>query len=126
MRLLLDTQVVLWVLTDDPRLSEDARKLLRAPATDVYYSIASLWEIAIKHSLGRFVHSPGSVGDGMKESGYQRLAIADEHLNRLVTLPLHHRDPFDRMLIAQADSEPLKLVTCDRLLQAYGSSVLLV
>jgi PIN domain nuclease of toxin-antitoxin system len=114
------------VLTDDPRLSKEARQLLLTPAKDVYFSVASLWEIGIKFGLGRLDFSPATVGTGMKDSGYQRLQITDDHLQRLVTLPHHHRDPFDRMLIAQADSEPLKLVTSDQLLQVYGSMVLVV
>jgi len=125
-RLLLDTQIMLWMLTDDPRLSASARELMRTPARNVHFSVASLWEIGIKHSLGRMVISPAVVSDAMRDSGYQRLQISDEHLNRLVELPHYHRDPFDRMLVAQADSEPLKLVTSDQSLSAYGPAVLTV
>jgi len=96
------------------------------PARDIYFSVASLWEIGIKHGLRRLPLSPGSVATGMKDSGFQRLQITDQHLSRLVTLPFHHRDPFDRMLVAQADSEPLKLVTSDRFLLTYGQSVVVV
>ena len=126
MRLLLDTQIVLWTLTDDPMLSKDARLLLKTPANNVFFSVASLWEIAIKHSLGRLPFSPVNVRNGMRDSGYQRLQISDEHLSRLVELPHLHRDPFDRMLVAQAISEPLMLVTSDQHLKAYGQSVLIV
>ncbi|AIE88054.1 type II toxin-antitoxin system VapC family toxin [Fimbriimonas ginsengisoli] len=126
MRLLLDTHIAIWVLTDDVRLSQAARELLREPSRNVFYSVVSLWEIGIKHSLGRLDMTPVAVGGGMRDSGFQRLHIADEHLKRLVTLPFHHRDPFDRMLVAQAEAEPLKLVTSDQRLLVYGSTVLLV
>ena len=126
MRLLLDTHIILWILTDEPRLSRDAKELLQTPSRDVFYSVASLWEIGIKFSLGRLKLSPEAVESGMRASGAQRLQIADDHLKRLVTLPHHHRDPFDRMLVAQADSEPLKLVTSDRFLEVYGPTVRVV
>ena len=107
-------------------MSDRVRELLQVPAKDVYFSVASLWEICIKHSLGRLSYSAKVVSEAMKTSGFQRLAITDEHLERLVQLPPYHRDPFDRLLVAQADAEPLKLVTSDKFLACYGSSVVVV
>ena len=126
MRLLLDTHIILWVVANDARLSDKARKLLQIPREDVFYSVASLWEIGIKHSYGRLEISPLIISDAMKRSGFVRLPIKDDHIERLLTLPHHHRDPFDRMLVAQADSEPLKLVTSDSRLEAYGAAILMV
>ncbi len=126
MRLLLDTHIILWVVANDARLSDKARKLLQIPREDVFYSVASLWEIGIKHGYGRLEFSPLVISDAMNRSGFVRLPIKDDHIERLLTLPHHHRDPFDRMLVAQADSEPLKLVTSDSRLEAYGTAILMV
>jgi PIN domain nuclease of toxin-antitoxin system len=126
LRILLDTNIIVWLLKDDPRLSKSARELLQTPARNVYFSVASLWEIGIKNCLGRLDLSPGRASEGMRKSGFQRLQITDEHLDRLVLLPAHHRDPFDRMLVAQAFSEPLRLLTSDQLLRVYGENVIVV
>ncbi|MCU0834847.1 MAG: type II toxin-antitoxin system VapC family toxin [Chromatiaceae bacterium] len=128
MRLLLDTHVALWALTDDPRLSEPARALIADPANDVLVSAASVWEIAIKHALGRgdMPISGDQALDWFRQAGYQLLPIAPEHAAAVEHLPDHHRDPFDRMLVAQAMAEPLRLLTHDPLVLRYGDGAIAV
>lgn len=128
MRLLLDTHVALWALTDDPRLSQRARALIADPANDVLVSAASVWEIAIKHALGRgdMPISGDQALDWFRQAGYQLLPIAPEHAAAVEHLPVHHRDPFDRMLVAQATAEPLRLLTHDPLVLRYGDVVIAV
>lgn len=128
MRLLLDTRVALWALTDDPRLSERARALIADPANDVLVSSASVWEIAIKHALGRgdMPISGDQALDWFRRAGYQLLPIAPEHAAAVEHLPDHHRDPFDRMLVAQAMAEPLRLLTHDPLVLRYGDMAIAV
>jgi PIN domain nuclease of toxin-antitoxin system len=113
--LLLDTHVALWALTDDPRLSQRARALIEEPANDIVVSAASVWEIAIKHALGRgdMPISGDQALDWFRQAGYQLLPIAPEHAAAVEHLPDHHRDPFDRLLVAQATTEPLRLLTHD-------------
>lgn len=123
MRLLLDTHVILWMLTDDPILGSTVRDAI-VEAEEVYWSTASLWEIGIKHSLGRadFEMKAGwekKIPAELQKSGIQRLDVEPSHCGTVSTLPLHHRDPFDRMLVAQAISEDLTLVTRDPFVRAY-------
>ncbi|MDP6522796.1 MAG: type II toxin-antitoxin system VapC family toxin [Kiritimatiellia bacterium] len=128
MRVLLDTQIALWALTDSPRLSQEARSLILEPANDIYFSAASIWEIAIKHRLAR--HDMPVSGDEAanlcRSAGYIELPVTSIHAATTEALPLHHSDPFDRILVAQAKSEPMHLVTHDRMLPQYGDSILLV
>lgn len=128
MRALLDTQVALWALTDSPRLSQKARDIILEPANDIYFSAASVWEIAIKHRLAR--HDMPVSGDTAatlcRRAGYIELAVSSIHAAATEALPLHHTDPFDRMLVAQAKSEPMCLLTHDGMLPQYGDTVLLV
>ncbi|WP_374616795.1 type II toxin-antitoxin system VapC family toxin, partial [Thauera aminoaromatica] len=108
MNLLLDTHVALWAITDHPRLPQAARDLILSPKTTVWVSVASVWEIAIKHALGRG-DMPVSSRDAVcyfTASGYRLLAIEPEHVVAVETLPAHHQDPFDRLLVAQALVEP--------------------
>ena len=126
MNLLLDTHIALWAITDSPRLSSEARKLIASEQTTVFVSVASLWEISIKHSLGR-----GDMPIGAQEamgyfraSGYRLLAIAPEHVIAVADLAPHHYDPFDRMIVAQALVEPLRLVTHDAKVQLYSSTII--
>lgn len=126
MNLLLDTHVALWAITDSPRLSSEARRLIASEQTTVFVSVASLWEISIKHSLGRG-DMPISAQDAMgyfRDSGYRLLAVAPEHAIAVADLPPHHYDPFDRMIVAQALVEPLRLVTHDAKVQLYSSSII--
>lgn len=123
MRLLLDTHTLLWWLTDDPRLSAPARKSIANPRHDCYVSIASCWELAIKASLGkirlakpveRFIPSELAAND------FQLLSIEFRHVARVESMEFHHRDPFDRMLVAQALAEKMPLVSADEMFDAYG------
>ena len=125
MRLLLDTHVALWALTDHKNLSAEARALLLNTENDVYFSAASVWEIAIKHALAR--RDMPLSGDEARvlvlEAGYKELAITSEHAAATESLPYHHADPFDRILLAQSKSEPMRLMTHDRQLLSYGDFV---
>lgn len=121
-RLLLDTHVFLWWQVDDPRLSQDARDAI-ASAELACVSVASAWEAAIKIALGRLT-LPAPFEQGVVEAGFERLGIAFAHAEALVTLPQHHRDPFDRMLVVQAQTEGLTLVTHDEALRPYAVATL--
>ncbi|MFI3222543.1 MAG: type II toxin-antitoxin system VapC family toxin [Methylococcaceae bacterium] len=126
MNLLLDTHVALWAITDNPKLSQRARDLITAPKTNVWVSAANIWEIAIKYSLGRG-DMPVSSQDAMRyfqESGYHFLAIDAEHAIAVEELPAHHQDPFDRMLVAQALVEPMRLMTHDSLVALYSDTII--
>lgn len=125
MRLLLDTHLVLWAMQDSRELSAAARKLLRN-AEAVFVSAASLWEIAIKSGLGRLQVETATLEQKLGDAGFQQLPITWSHASRVRQLPLLHRDPFDRMLIAQAMSEPLQLLTHDSALAQYTPLVTLV
>lgn len=126
MNLLLDTHVALWAITDNPKLSQKARDLITSPKTNVWVSAANIWEIAIKYSLGRG-DMPVSSQDAMRyfqESGYHFLAIDAEHAIAVEELPAHHQDPFDRMLVAQALVEPMRLMTHDFLVALYSDTII--
>ncbi len=127
-RLLLDTQVALWGLTNDRRLTTKAQKLILETENDVFISVASLWEIAIKHSLGRgdMPVSGSRAYELFLAAGYQILTIEAAHAIAVESLPAIHNDPFDRMLVAQALSEPMRLVTHDRAVAEYSDSVIFV
>ena len=123
-RLLLDTQVVLWALGGHRRLSREARRLIEA--ADVLVSAASIWEIAIKASVGRLDADPAAVSAALAPSGFGELPVTAEHAVRVASLPQHHRDPFDRLLVAQSLVEGLVLLTSDSQLTRYGNLVRLV
>lgn len=128
MRLLLDTHIALWAIADDARLSATARQLIASPDNEIWISVASLWEIAIKYSLGRGdmpVSSEQSAAYFL-EAGYRMLAVRPEHTHALEKLPPLHADPFDRMLVAQAQTEPLVLLTHDQTIARYDGTVLQV
>ena len=124
MRLLLDTHVLLWALSGSKRLADEARELIESPDNDVLFSAASVWEIAIKRTLGR-LEVPEDYLEAVEASDIQLLSITGEHAEAAGALPRHHDDPFDRMLIAQARIDELTLVTADRRLPDYGVPVLL-
>ncbi len=128
MRILLDTQVVLWALTDSPRLSQKARDLILEPANDIHFSAASIWEVAIKHRLARHdMPIPGHEATTLcKRAGYIELPVTSIHASATEDLPLLHNDPFDRVLVAQAKSEPMHLLTHDQVLPQYGDTILFV
>jgi PIN domain nuclease of toxin-antitoxin system len=125
MNLLLDTHVALWAITDSPRLSVQARELILAPHATVWVSVVSIWEIAIKHGLGRgnMPISGAQAIDYFRAAGYRFLAIEPEHAAAVENLPAHHQDLFDRLLIAQAWVEPMRLLSHDALLARYGEGV---
>jgi PIN domain nuclease of toxin-antitoxin system len=125
MRLLIDTQIFIWSVIESTDLSEQARDII-LEATDVFVSAASIWEIAIKARLGRLAGDPVGFVSAIEQSGFQELPISASHAAAVHDLPLHHRDPFDRLLIAQALSEPLRLLTADRILGQYSDLVLTV
>ncbi|MBX6318687.1 MULTISPECIES: type II toxin-antitoxin system VapC family toxin [unclassified Pigmentiphaga] len=126
MNLLLDTHVALWAITDSPRLPQHARNLIQSSRTTVWVSAASIWEIAIKHSLGRG-HMPVSSPDAIRyfnDAGYRFLAIEAEHAAAVEDLAAHHQDPFDRLLVAQALIEPMRLMTHDALVARYSDTII--
>jgi PIN domain nuclease of toxin-antitoxin system len=116
-RILLDTQVFLWWARDDPQLPASARDAIRA-APEAFVSIVTAWEIAIKRAIGKLDMLPLSA-ELLDSHGFTLVPVTLEHAALSSELPLHHRDPFDRMLIAQARHEGLTLVTHDRRLFAY-------
>lgn len=118
-RLLVDTHAVLWWLTDDPALSPTAREALADPATEPLVSAASIWEIAIKRSLGKLA-APDDLPGRIAGEGFAGLPVSAEHAWHVRTLPPHHDDPFDRLLIAQALVERLPVITTDARFGAYG------
>jgi PIN domain nuclease of toxin-antitoxin system len=123
-KLLLDTHAVLWLLSDPDQLSAGARTALVDPAARVGASIATLWEIAIKHGLGRLDQPPAVVAAGLDEAGVDLVGLDLADVVALGTLASHHRDPFDRILVAQALAGGWTLVTRDRMLRRYGVPVL--
>ncbi len=123
MRLLLDTHVYLWWLRDDRRLRSEVRAAIAAPRSLVHVSAASIWEAHIKARLGR-LDVDGDLVAEIEENGFVELAMTATHAALSGSLPLHHRDPFDRMLVAQAGKESLRLVTHDEQLAAYDVEVL--
>lgn len=128
MRLLLDTHVALWAITDDGRLQPAARALIQAPANVVVISAVSVWEIAIKHALGRG-DMPVSAADALRffsAAGYLLLDVTAEHAAEVERLAPIHADPFDRLLVAQALSEPMRLMTHDATVARYSDTIISV
>lgn len=121
MRLLLDTQAVVWWLADDPRLSTRAAEVIEVAGEDAVVSAASVWELSIKRASGRY-EGEDLLG-ASTAAGFTVLPITGEHGKLAGELPLHHRDPFDRVLVAQAIIEDRVLVSSDALLGAYGVPV---
>ncbi|MFI9506449.1 type II toxin-antitoxin system VapC family toxin [Nocardia sp. NPDC052566] len=117
MRLLLDTHVVLWWLADDPALPKEMAAILDIEP-EIYISAATVWEIAIKQSLGK-LPGPENLPELVRDSEFRLLAITADHAIAAARLPLIHRDPFDRILIAQANQQELRLVTHDAMIQRY-------
>lgn len=123
MRLLLDSHALLWALTAPEKLSADAVREIAAAANNVWFSPASVWELEIKSAQGK-LELPDSWLDVVERSRFSELPIRSSHTTVAGRFPRHHRDPFDRLLIAQALTEDLRLVTRDRLVLAYGVKVL--
>lgn len=123
MRALLDTHAFLWFLLDDPRLGAAARRLIEDPSNQILVSPATLWEIAIKIGLGKYVLPEpyeSFVDSQLALNGFDILPILPRHTARLTDMPFHHRDPFDRLLVAQALAEGIALVSIDPRLEEYG------
>lgn len=123
MNLLLDTHVFLWWIGEPARLSDEAGAAIADSGTLVHVSAASAWEISIKRALGRIDLRDEEFSYGMRESGFTELKITAEHGLAAGNLPPHHRDPFDRMLVAQAMAEGIRLVTHDRAIAPYGVEI---
>ena len=126
MNILLDTHVALWAITDHPRLTPQARDLILSPRATVWISAATVWEIAIKHGLGRG-DMPVSGEEALgyfRSAGYQFLSVEPEHAAAVEALPGHHQDPFDRLLVAQALTEPMRLITHDAMVARYSDTIL--
>ncbi|WP_437729782.1 type II toxin-antitoxin system VapC family toxin [Sorangium sp. So ce1335] len=123
MRLLVDTHAFLWFLANDPQLSTEAKRSLEEPTNDLVMSVASPWEIAIKVSLGK-LSIPGDVEAFLRQhlviNDIALLDITLRHIARVSVLPFHHRDPFDRLIVAQALVENIPIVSQDAVFDAYG------
>jgi PIN domain nuclease of toxin-antitoxin system len=124
LRLLLDTHVLLWALARPAKLPAGFRREL--DDADVFVSAASIWEVAIKSSIGKIDASPTEILDVVAATGFELLPITGEHAAHVASLPSLHKDPFDRLLVAQAQLEPLVLVTNDIALRGYGDFVRLL
>jgi len=128
MVVLLDTHVLLWALDSPQRLPDDMAAQLESPETTVYFSAASIWEIAIKTALGKidFHYSPEDIAQAARDSSFVEIPISAAHSAKAAHLPLHHRDPFDRLLIAQALLLPAQLITTNAALAPYSELVRLI
>ena len=128
MKLLLDTHILLWAAGVPERLPQSARSLLRAPENSLFFSAASIWEIVIKLGLGRedFEVDPYRLRKMLVVHGYTELPVTAEHALTVVTIPTLHKDPFDRLLVAQARAEGMVLVTADSAVAQYQESVIAV
>lgn len=127
-RALLDTQVLLWALMEPQRLPDDTRETLESGDNEILFSAASIWEIAIKASLQRvdFEVAPDEIAAAAIETGFTELPVHCTSAALVAKLPMHHRDPFDRLLIAQAISETVRFLTADRSLGVYTELVRLI
>lgn len=123
MRLLLDTNALIWTFSDPGRLSDYAREKIRDEANDVLVSVVSLWEIGVKRAKQK-LDMPGNLEEMLAAKAFDPLPLALRHALAVEALPVHHHDPFDRMLIAQAQAEALTMVTSDREMRRYPIAVL--
>jgi PIN domain nuclease of toxin-antitoxin system len=123
MKLLLDTHSFLWFVQGDPRLSATARRLAEDPVNDRFLSVASVWEMGIKMSVGKLRLESAIetfIPQQLQVNGMGLLSITVDHVAAIILLPFHHRDPFDRLLVAQAQAEQMALVSGDSALDAYN------
>lgn len=125
MRILLDTHLILWWLMDSGELPAEARELLRNPENTVFVSAVSMWEIWLKESLGK-LRLPADFADKLAAESFENLPLTGLQTRQIARLPWLHRDPFDRMLVAQAQVEGLQLLTADSTVGQYGEFVRLV
>ena len=124
MRVLLDTNALIWWLSDSPRLRAEARGVIADPGNQILVSAVSLWEVAIKVRIGKLQADISEIEVEIERESFRRISIASEHLRALMSLPQHHRDPFDHLLIAQAISEEATLLTSDRQMTQYALPVI--
>lgn len=124
MRLLLDTHAFLWWLDNSPRLGAQARAAITDPGNSIFISAASAWEIAVKRASGRLDAPMGEIEAWIAQSSFTKLSIEVSHAIASVELPMHHRDPFDRLLIAQARMEAMSLVSRDTQIEKYDVDLL--
>mgnify|MGYP001119816113 CR=1 FL=1 len=123
MNLLLDTHILLWWLDDSPDLSDAERRAIADPGNLIIISAAVIWEIRIKQALGK-LEIPSNFYRVIKDQGFELLSITADHADAAGDLPLHHRDPFDRMIIAQAGLEGLRIITRDTVFKSYDVALL--
>ncbi|MGA2047819.1 MAG: type II toxin-antitoxin system VapC family toxin [Terracidiphilus sp.] len=125
MKLLLDTHLLLWASEDSPRLPALASRLIADSQNELLFSVASIWEISIKHAKGleSFHARPGTVWEGLLENGYAELAVRGKHAVAAGSLPPIHKDPFDRILIGQAMVEGITLLTADPVIAKYPGPI---
>lgn len=122
MRILLDTHIALWVLAGSDRINS-IRDIILADENDIYISSASWWELAIKIGVGKFKGELSEIRIAAKKSGFIELSVTGDHAESVLQLPPIHKDPFDRLLVAQAMSEPMRLITVDGKLESYSELV---
>ena len=125
MRLLIDTQIFIWSVLDSDKLGLKARQIMLG-ASEVFVSAASIWEIAIKVKIGKLEGDPDEFMEAIKLSGFRELMISARHAAKVHELSLYHRDPFDRLLIAQTLTEPMRFLTADSMLEQYSELVMMV
>jgi PIN domain nuclease of toxin-antitoxin system len=125
-RILLDTHIFVWWLANDRKLPKAADALILDPDNEIHVSAASIWEIAIKQALGQIQVAPSLLVASIPDSGFCELPVTARHAIETGTLPPHHRDPFDRLLVAQSRAEPMYLLSHDRQLAVYGDTVLII
>lgn len=123
MKILLDTHILLWAFADAPRLPRAIRDVIESSETIVFVSLASLWELRIKESIGK-IKLPRTFYTAIEPAGYELLPLKSKHIHEYGLLPMHHRDPFDRMLVAQARCEQLTFATDDERLAQYDVVIL--
>jgi PIN domain nuclease of toxin-antitoxin system len=124
-RLLVDTHVLLWAAAEPDRIPPSFRESIESPDNEVIFSAASIWEIAIKQQIGRLslTVTPEELAEAAVRMGFEELPVTAAHAAGVRRLPLHHRDPFDRLLVAQAIHEPARLLTVDEILARYSDLV---
>lgn len=128
MKVLLDTHIMLWAMTGDPRLSKIAREVIEDMRNELYFSVASLCEISLKHKIheDQMPVSAREAREAFAANGYVELPFVSSHAGAMDDLPMLHRDPFDRMILAQAKGEGMKLLSHDNRFPAYGDFVIAV
>ncbi len=119
MRLLLDIHVLLWWIGDDPRIGPYSQSLLRDRSNHLLVSVVSFWELAIEAQVGKLAANVREILGGLEQDGFNRLGVTVDHLVALTSLPRHHKDPFDHLLIAQATAENAMLMSEDRWMPSY-------